>query len=279
MKKFFLLCISIFLFRGSIKAQNLFTYYLDRDLNFTEQKKAFFFGHGQSINGKFELRLYYQSNKNPALIQFFTDSSLESSNGIFLSYYPNMRKKVMGNYIMGAKDGAWESWDEFGLITDSSFYDRDSLVFQKKYAYYPSTDRVLEEVIDSMGIKKVLYFKEDGSLQDMQEPEDKIFTKTEVEPSFPGGPAAWTKLITLKIDARIDEFTKSDFGSCSVQFIIETDGSVSDVKLLKKTMKGTKLEEIVIDAIQHGPKWIPAMQNGVKVRSYRVQTANIEEAN
>lgn len=274
MKRILLFCFLILLLHLSVKAQTLFRYYLDSNLHFTEQPKAFFSGQGQSVSEGFVLRLYYQSNKNLALIQNFTDSTLEVRNGFFLSYYPDKLKQSAGNYVMGKKDGLWESWNPSGLLADSSLYDQDSLIFRKKYAYDPSTGKLLEEiVVDSMGTTKTTYFKEDGTRLNttVDEKEDRVFIQTEVEASFPGGPAAWSSYISHELMQHIDEFTNKDNGTCTIRFIVDVDGSVSDIQLLKKTMKGTKLEKIVIEAIQRGPKWIPAMQGGVKVRAYRIQ--------
>jgi TonB-dependent SusC/RagA subfamily outer membrane receptor len=102
---------------------------------------------------------------------------------------------------------------------------------------------------------------------------DKVFTKVETEASFPGGPQAWVKYITRQIQASIDTFTNADYGTCVVRFIVNTDGSVSDVQAT--TMKGTRLAKISVNAIKTGPKWIPASQNGHTVAAYRLQPVTL----
>jgi len=101
----------------------------------------------------------------------------------------------------------------------------------------------------------------------------KVFTKTEVPASFPGGPSAWQRYIVQKIQASLDSFTKADFGTCVVRFIVNTDGSVIDVQAT--TMKGTRLAKISVNAIKNGPKWIPASQNGKTVAAYRLQPVTL----
>ncbi|HEV8080536.1 MAG TPA: M56 family metallopeptidase [Chitinophagaceae bacterium] len=99
---------------------------------------------------------------------------------------------------------------------------------------------------------------------------DKVFTKVEFEPSFPGGEIAWTRYITKIMTANIDELAKENkSGTCRVRFIVDVDGSVRDVKVL--SMQGTKLAEISENAIRKGPKWVPAKQNGHVVTAYREQ--------
>ncbi|MEP6628025.1 MAG: energy transducer TonB, partial [Ginsengibacter sp.] len=106
-----------------------------------------------------------------------------------------------------------------------------------------------------------------------KEDPDKIFTKVEIEASFPGGPGAWQKYVTRAIQASIDEFTESDYGTCVVRFIVDKTGTVSDVQAT--TMKGTKLAEIAVNAIRKGPKWTPAQQNGRQVNAYRLQPVTL----
>lgn len=102
---------------------------------------------------------------------------------------------------------------------------------------------------------------------------DKVFTKVENEASFPGGHEAWIKYIITKIQASIDSFTNKDYGTCLVRFIVNTDGSISNVEAT--TMKDTHLAEIAMNAIRTGPKWIPATQNGREVAAYRLQPVTL----
>ena len=95
------------------------------------------------------------------------------------------------------------------------------------------------------------------------------FTKVEQEASFPGGSSAWVKYITYIIKSNISSLSSNDQGTCRVRFVVEKDGSVSDVQVL--SMKGTKLGDIAVNAIKDGPKWNPAVQNGHIVRAYREQ--------
>jgi protein TonB len=102
------------------------------------------------------------------------------------------------------------------------------------------------------------------------EDEDKVFTKVEIEASFPGGEGGWTRYVTREIQNHIDELTDAgESGTCRVKFIVSKDGSVSSVEAL--TMKGSKLAEVATNAIRKGPKWTPAQQNGRFVNAFREQ--------
>ena len=110
-----------------------------------------------------------------------------------------------------------------------------------------------------------------------KEEEDKIFTKVEIEASFPGGAGAWTKYVQSAIENNQDEFTESDFGTCIVKFIVDKTGRVSEVE--PTTMKGTKLAEVATNTIRKGPNWTPAQQNGRYVNAYRLQPVTLVNPN
>lgn len=104
---------------------------------------------------------------------------------------------------------------------------------------------------------------------------DMIFEKAEIDAKFPGGEGAWTKYISKAINNNIDELQKANkAGTCVVQFIVDTDGNISNIEAL--TMKNTKFSEVIIDAIKKGPQWIPAIQNGRKVKAYRKQPVTFQ---
>ncbi|MBX3257828.1 MAG: energy transducer TonB [Chitinophagaceae bacterium] len=102
------------------------------------------------------------------------------------------------------------------------------------------------------------------------DPKEEIFTSVQIQAKFPGGEAEWAKYISKQIHRYIDELEEEGkAGTCTVQFIVDQDGNISDVEVL--TMKGTKLAEICANAIRKGPNWTPAENNGKKVKAWRKQ--------
>ena len=53
-------------------------------------------------------------------------------------------------------------------------------------------------------------------------------------------------------------------GKVYVSFVIEKDGSLTDIKVLKGVSK--TIDKVAIDAVRRGGKWKPARQGGRKVR-------------
>lgn len=105
--------------------------------------------------------------------------------------------------------------------------------------------------------------------------DDKPFIRVEIDAKFPGGADAWQRYIRKAIMSQLDEFSDADYGTCIVQFIVDKNGNVSDVKAT--TMTGTRLAEIATNAIRKGPNWIPAMQNGQYVNAYRIQPVTLNK--
>ena len=100
-----------------------------------------------------------------------------------------------------------------------------------------------------------------------------LFAQVETEASFPGGPAAWNKYITQQIQMHADEFKNRDMGTCIIRFMVDKNGHVIDVEATN--MKKTKLAKVAIEAIENGPKWIPAQQDGKYVNAYRLQPVTL----
>jgi protein TonB len=103
--------------------------------------------------------------------------------------------------------------------------------------------------------------------------DNRAYSKVEVEASFPGGQQAWVKYISKQLMQSIDQLTKKDYGTCIVKFIVGKDGYVSAVEAT--TMKKSRLAKIAVAAIENGPRWIPAQQNGKYVNAYRLQPVTI----
>ncbi len=105
-----------------------------------------------------------------------------------------------------------------------------------------------------------------------------IFTEPEIEASFPGGQNAWLKYVFKQITGNMNELTSDNRpGTCRVRFIVDKEGKVSDINALN--MKRSVLAKIAVKAIANGPKWIPAMQNGRPVKSYKEQSITFKTKN
>ncbi|MEK7225808.1 MAG: energy transducer TonB [Bacteroidota bacterium] len=101
--------------------------------------------------------------------------------------------------------------------------------------------------------------------------EFRVFEKVEIEAKFPGGDEAWRKYVENNLKAETPVLYGAPAGSYTVivQFVVDKDGNISDVRAVTK--HGYGMEGEVIRVIKKGPKWIPAFQDGRNVKAYRRQ--------
>lgn len=125
------------------------------------------------------------------------------------------------------------------------------------------TDVPAPPVVIDQGKKIVEEKKEDD--------ENKIFDKVEIEAAFPGGDVAWRKYLTRDLNANtpVDNGAPAGKYTVYVQFIVDREGNISEVKAL--TNNGYGMEDEAVRVIKRGPKWTPAVQNGRQVKAYRKQ--------
>lgn len=83
----------------------------------------------------------------------------------------------------------------------------------------------------------------------------------EVKPDFPGGMDKFNAFIAKNYQAPEEEGLK---GKVYVTFVVEKDGSLTDIKVLRDIGYGTGKEAIRV--LNKCPKWSPGEQNGKKVR-------------
>ncbi len=94
--------------------------------------------------------------------------------------------------------------------------------------------------------------------------EEEIFTAVEQQPEFPGGDAARNKFLKNNINYPGAASRANISGRVTVKFVVEKDGSISDVSILKGI--GFGCDEEAIRVVKAMPKWNPGKQNGKAVR-------------
>jgi periplasmic protein TonB len=104
-----------------------------------------------------------------------------------------------------------------------------------------------------------------------EEDENKIFDKVEIEASFPGGDGKWRQYLERNANGQVATDNGAPEGTYTtvVQFVVDKEGNISDVRAL--TNHGYGMEDEAMRVIRKGPKWTPAVQNGRQVKAYRKQ--------
>ena len=92
----------------------------------------------------------------------------------------------------------------------------------------------------------------------------KVFDVVEQMPEYPGGQAALIEYISNNVKYPDDAAKKKVEGKVFVTFVVDTDGKITDVSLMRKVFPSLDAEAIrVISAM---PNWIPGKQKGQVVR-------------
>ena len=94
--------------------------------------------------------------------------------------------------------------------------------------------------------------------------ENKIYSGSDVEvkPDFPGGMSKFYKFIAANFNPPDEPGVN---GKLAISFVIEKDGSLSDIKVTHDIGHGTGPE--ILRVLKLSPPWIPGERNGKKIRT------------
>jgi len=111
--------------------------------------------------------------------------------------------------------------------------------------------------------------------KDVVEEDNNIYNTAgiEVKPEFPGGIDKFYKFVGKNYQVPEEEGLK---GKVFVSFVVEKDGSLTDIKVIRDIGYGTGKEAIRV--LKSCPKWNPGEQNGKKVRVLYSLPINIQSA-
>ena len=98
----------------------------------------------------------------------------------------------------------------------------------------------------------------------VSEKNQKVYDTVDQLPEFPGGMPALISYMQNNIKYPKDAEKQKVEGRVLVQFVVETDGSISDVKVAKEVFPSLDAEGIRV--VQTMPKWTPGKHKGKIVR-------------
>ena len=138
---------------------------------------------------------------------------------------------------------------EFEIIDDDREIDREFNI-----SSFQQTSNV------QASIPKVVIEIEDEEL----EAEVEIFTVVEQEASFPGGIQKLNEYLAQSIKYPQQAKETGTKGRVMLTFVVERDGSITDIKILRDI--GSGCGEEAKRVVKEMPKWQPAKQRGKAVR-------------
>ena len=107
-----------------------------------------------------------------------------------------------------------------------------------------------------------------GLIEEKAPKGDGGFLPIEVEARFDGD---WIKFLSKNLNPQVPVDNGAPAGNYTVvlQFVVDVDGAVSDIKAISN--HGYGLEQEAIRVLRKSKNWEPAIQNGRKVKAYRKQ--------
>lgn len=94
--------------------------------------------------------------------------------------------------------------------------------------------------------------------------EEEIFQIVEESPNFPGGEEALREFIRKNLSYPIAAQESGIQGRVYIGFVVEKDGNITDVKVLRGI--GGGCDEAAVKVVKALPKWNPGKQRGKSVR-------------
>ena len=97
---------------------------------------------------------------------------------------------------------------------------------------------------------------------------DSIYAKVDIQAGYPGGIMAWNRYLNNNFKYPKAAKKAKVQGDVSVRFVVETDGKTHNFEIMSGP---DELREESLDLVRQSGNWTPAIQNGKKVRSYKIE--------
>jgi TonB family protein len=136
-----------------------------------------------------------------------------------------------GKVTEGREEGQWKGSEESKLASDSliivAVYEHGEMISGKHY-------------------------------------DNKIFTSIDTNPEFKGGIAEFYNFLAHNVRYPVHERENNIQGRVFISFVVEKDGMLSNIKIIRGVSKG--LDEEAMRVIKLSPRWTPGLLKGKPVR-------------
>ena len=255
------------------------TIHLNEDLNIASSSEAKYYGIVSSID----------TAGNIANVRVFThegdtvvgsEHRVASGRNIGLRqgsqryFYPNRMVKRLAHYVL-VDDG--DSIAKSQLALDKSYYEdgktlREEITFTNldqpnpiptytRKCYYPSGVLQFEDINDDQGFQ-IHYYDEKG--KETKKPKQKIEPLIKM-PEFPGGQKGLLQFLNENVKYPVIAQENHIQGRVVCQFIVNKDGSIVNVQVLRSGGDAS-LDKEAVRVIKSMPRWKPGMMYGKPVR-------------
>lgn len=127
-------------------------------------------------------------------------------------------------------------------------------------------DRKYYEPVGKSGTIGAFFVDGNEAINEIDSMDNTVYHVIETQPQFPGGTNGLMSWLSHNINYPEKAYKENIQGQVIVQFVIDLDGHVTDVKVVRGV--DPSLDAEAIRVIKSMPLWLPAIQDGkpVKVR-------------
>jgi TonB family protein len=225
-------------------------YLLDENYKGTTQEKAKFFIHSVKENDTCWQFDTYNISGPMISSEQYKDEKATMLHGKSVYFNDKGRRDSIENFSNGLPNGSFYYLNDTGKI-----------YIQKEFR-----QGLLTETIDRI--------KKDSIDQEIWKRKKDTAKSIEIESDFPGGKGSWGRYLmkNLVYPQRAQNLEKQ--GTVVLQFIVDTEGHIFDQEIVQSVEYS--LDQEALRMIIESPAWIPAFQNGRKVKSYKKQPLNFK---
>ena len=163
---------------------------------------------------------------------------------------------IDGNYTLNVKQGATLVYSYIGYVA----LERKAVAGVMNIILKEDAQALDEVVVVGYGPQED---STPGAVGVKGENTDQAFTVVETMPKFPEGQAGLMRYLARSIKYPVIAQKNKEQGRVIIQMIIGTDGSLSNVKVLRSVSPSLDAEAIRV--VGNMPKWEPGMQKGQAV--------------
>lgn len=232
------------------------TIYFNKDWDTCVKNKAYYTRISKKEAKFFLVKDYYPNGKLQMTGTFEIDSPTKRS-GNFKHYFENGLLSSEGKYVDNKAEGLWKRYKEKGWIwMEEELHAGKNNGYRK--VYFPNGSLKRKERFENGKLWEGKCYGINGK--------DTTFFPFEIMPSFLGGEVALYQYLAENT-VYPEEASKANVsGTVKVKFMVDTDGSLKDIKI--KNQGNKYLDEEAKRVVGNMPKWNPGKEDGVPVKVY-----------
>lgn len=163
---------------------------------------------------------------------------------------------------------------ELAIVDDDQVSKEDEIKTQEELTQTETAFGASDFDQGTDDVTVVREIKNEVVVEEKKPEPEKIFTAVEESPKFPGGDKAMYEFLSKNI--RYPEMAAQNNiqGRVTVQFVVEKDGSIGEVKVVRG--KDPDLDKEAVRVVKSMPKFIPGKMNGQAVRVWYTLPINFK---